>query len=243
MSHFRKLIVLLAFPLFPVASFAQQALTWEQVRDKFEAVNPTLKAAEINIDESRDNEVTAYLRPNPSFNFGTDGTQLAPHNGTWVPLLGTQYVPGVSYLHERRHKRELRLEAAKKATDIAGSQLKDQDRTLLSTLRGAFVLVLQQKALLALAKANLDYYDHVLNISREQFRVGGIARIDFDRLELQRVQYESDVESARVALVDAKIQVLQLLTDRTPPTQFDVTGPFDSSDQLPPPDELLATWP
>jgi len=238
MSHFRKLIVLLAFPLFPVASFAQQALTWEQVRDKFEAVNPTLKAAEINIDESRDNEVTAYLRPNPSFNFGTDGTQLAPHNGTWVPLLGTQYVPGVSYLHERRHKRELRLEAAKKATDIAGSQLKDQDRTLLSTLRGAFVLVLQQKALLALAKANLDYYDHVLNISREQFRVGGIARIDFDRLELQRVQYESDVESARVALVDAKIQVLQLLTDRTPPTQFDVTGPFDSSDQLPSPDEL-----
>jgi cobalt-zinc-cadmium efflux system outer membrane protein len=144
----------------------------------------------------------------------------------------------VSYLHERRHKRELRLEAAKKATDIAGSQLKDQDRTLLSTLRGAFVLVLQQKALLALAKANLDYYDHVLNISREQFRVGGIARIDFDRLELQRVQYESDVESARVALVDAKIQVLQLLTDRTPPTQFDVTGPFDSSDQLPSPDEL-----
>ena len=238
MSHFRKLIVLLAFPLFPAASFCQQALTWEQVRDKFEAVNPTLKAAEINIDESRDNEVTAYLRPNPSFNFGTDGTQLAPHNGTWVPLLGTQYVPGVSYLHERRHKRELRLEAAKKATDIAGSQLKDQDRTLLSTLRGAFVLVLQQKALLALAKANLDYYDHVLSISREQFRVGGIARIDFDRLELQRVQYESDVESARVALVDAKIQVLQLLTDRTPPTQFDVTGPFDSSDQLPPPDEL-----
>jgi outer membrane protein, heavy metal efflux system len=234
----RDLLVLLAFPLFPVASYCQQALTWEQIRDKFEAVNPTLKAAQINIEESRDNEVTAYLRPNPSFNFATDGTQLAPHNGTWVPLLGTQYVPGVSYLHERRHKRELRLEAAKNATDIAGSQLKDQDRTLLSTLRSAFVLVLQQKAILALAKANLDYYDHVLSISREQFRVGGIARIDLDRLELQRVQYESDLESAKVAVEDAKIQVLQLLADRTPPNQFDVTGPFESSDQLPSRDEL-----
>ena len=53
MSHFRKLLVLLAFPLLPVASYGQQALTWEQVRDKFEAVNPTLKAAQINIDESR----------------------------------------------------------------------------------------------------------------------------------------------------------------------------------------------
>jgi cobalt-zinc-cadmium efflux system outer membrane protein len=238
MSHFRKLIVLLAFPLFPAASYGQQALTWEQVRDRFEAINPTLKAAEINIEESRDNEVTAYLRPNPSLGVLADGTQLVPHQGVWQPLVGTDYSPSVSYLHERRHKRELRLEAAKKATDIATSQYKDQDRTLLSTLRSAFVDVLQQKALLALAKAELDYYDKVLNISREQFRVGGIARIDFDRLELQRVQYESDVESARVALLDAKIQVLQLLTDRTPPNQFDITGPFDSSDQIPPPEEL-----
>jgi cobalt-zinc-cadmium efflux system outer membrane protein len=238
MSHFRKLLVLLTIPLFPVASYCQQALTWEQVRDKFENVNPTLKAAQINIDESRQNEVTAYLRPNPSFNFATDGTQLAPHNGIWVPLLGTQYSPGVSYLHERRHKRELRLEAAKKATDIAGSQFKDQDRTLLSTLRGAFVLTLQQKAILALAKANLDYYDHVLSISRQQFRVGAIAKIDLDRLELQRVQFESDLESARVALQDAKIQVLILLNDHTPASEFDVTGPFESSDQIPSPDEL-----
>jgi cobalt-zinc-cadmium efflux system outer membrane protein len=238
MSHFRKLLVLLAFPLFPVTTFCQQSLTWEQVRDKFETVNPTLKASQINIDESRDNEITAYLRPNPNLSVLADGTQLAPHQGVWQPLVGTDYSPNVSYLHERRHKRELRLEAAKKATDIAGSQYKDQDRTLLSTLRSAFVLTLQQKAILALAKANLDYYDHVLSISREQFRVGGIARIDLDRLELQRVQYESDLESARVALEDAKIQVLMLLNDHTPASQIDVRGPFESSDQIPPPDEL-----
>ena len=238
MSHFRKLFVLLAFPLFPVASFCQQALTWEQVRDKFETVNPTLKAAQINIDESRANEITAYLRPNPNLNMLADGTQLVPYQGIWQPLVGTDFSPRVSYLHERRHKRELRLESAKKATDIASSQYRDQDRTLLSTLRGAFVLTLQQKAVLALAKANLDYYDHVLSISREQFRVGGMARIDLDRLELQRVQYESDLESARVALETAKIQLLMLLNDRTPANQFDVTGPFDFSDQIPSPDEL-----
>src|ERR1700722_19850566 len=127
MSHFRKLLFLLAFPLFPVASYCQRALTWEQVRDKFEAVNPTLKAAQINIEESRDNEVTAYLRPNPSLSVLADGTQLVPHQGVWQPIAGTDVSPNVSYLHERRHKRELRLEAAKNATDIAGSQFKDQD--------------------------------------------------------------------------------------------------------------------
>ncbi|MDR3677901.1 MAG: TolC family protein [Acidobacteriota bacterium] len=231
-------LVLLALPLFPAASFCQQALTWEQVREKFETANPTLKAAQINIEESRANEITAYLRPNPTFNFSSDGTQLVPHDGVWQPFLGTQYVPGVSYLHERRHKRELRQEGAQKATDIATSQFKDQDRTLLSTLRGAFVLSLQQKAILELAKANLDYYDKVLTISRERFRVGGLARVDLDRLELQRVQYESDVESAKVALEDAKIQVLTLLNDRTPADHFDLTGPFESSDQLPPRDDL-----
>lgn len=238
MSHFRKLLVLLAFHLFSLPSFCQQALTWEQVRGKFETANPTLQAAEINIDESRANEITAYLRPNPSFGFLADGTQLVPYQGVWQPLIGTDYSPSVSYLHERRHKRELRLESAQKATDIAASQFRDQDRTLLSTLRGAFVLALQQKAILALAQANLDYYDHVLSISRERFRVGGMAKIDLDRLELQRLQYESDLESARVALETAKIQVLMLLNDRMPARQFDITGPFDFSDQVPALDEL-----
>jgi len=242
MLHFRKLFVfsLSAFLLFPVASFCQ-ALTWDQVRDKFESANPTLKAAQINISESRANEITAYLRPNPSFGLLVDGTQLVPYQGTWIPLLGTLYSPSVSYLHERRHKRELRLESAKKATDIATSQYHDQDRTLLSTLRDAFVLTLQQKAILALARANLEYYDKVLDISRERFRVGNMAKIDLDRLELQRVEYESDLESARVALETAKIQVLMLLNDRTPTGQFDVTGPFDFSDQIPTRDELRRT--
>ncbi len=232
------MILLAALPLFSVPSFCQQQLTWEQVRDKFEAVNPTLKAAQLNIAESHANEITANLRPNPSLNLLADGTQLAPYNGVWQPITGTYYSAGVSYLHERRHKRELRLESAKDATTIADSQFRDQDRTLLSTLRSAFVQALQQKAVLALAQANLDYYDKVLTISRERFRVGGMAKVDLDRLELQRVQYESDLESARVGLQTAKIQVLMLLNDRTPADQLDVTGPFDFSDRIPSLDEL-----
>ena len=32
---------------------AQKALTWQEVRDKFEAANPTLLADQLNIDESK----------------------------------------------------------------------------------------------------------------------------------------------------------------------------------------------
>jgi cobalt-zinc-cadmium efflux system outer membrane protein len=126
----------------------------------------------------------------------------------------------------------LRRESAQKATGIATSQYADQDRTLLFTLRSAFLQALQQKAVLALAEADIDYYDHVLAISREKLQAGGMAQVDLDRLELQRVQYESDLETARVALLTAKIQLLQLLNDRTPADQFDVTGPFEFTDRI-----------
>ena len=46
---------------------AQQALTWDQVKAKFEATNPALKADADNVDEMRAEEITAFLRPNPQF--------------------------------------------------------------------------------------------------------------------------------------------------------------------------------
>src|SRR5215469_17070134 len=95
-----------------------QQLSWQDLRDRFEAANPTLLADKLSVDESRAQEITAYLRPNPTFNLTADGTQIAPHNGVWRPFAGTFESPGVSYLHERRHKRELRLESAKKGTTI-----------------------------------------------------------------------------------------------------------------------------
>src|ERR1700682_6469177 len=204
---------------------AQQALTWEEVRARFEQSNPTLLADKLNIDESRAQEITAFLRPNPTFTLSADGTQIAPDKGVWRPFSGTFESPSISYLHERRHKRELRLESAKKGTLIAESSHADLERTLLFTLRGAFVSTLQAKAVLQLAKDDLAYYDHVLQISRDRFSAGDIAQVDLDRLELQRVQYESDVQTAEVNLRTAKIQLLTLLNDRTPIEQFDLAGP------------------
>jgi cobalt-zinc-cadmium efflux system outer membrane protein len=100
---------------------------------------------------------------------------------------------------------------------------------LLFTLRGAFVQILHEKAVLALAKENLSYYDHLLDVNRDRYKAGAIAQVDLDRLEIQRVQYESDLQTAEVTLRTAKIQLLQLLNDRTPVEQFDVTGPYDFS--------------
>ena len=216
------------------AAFGQtrEVLTWEKVKDRFEQSNPTLLADKVNIDESRAEEITAFLRPNPDLSLTADGTQIAPQHGVWKPFAGTYETPAISYLHERRHKRELRRESARKATLIAESTHADLERTMLFNLRSAFVSTLQAKAVVQLAKDNLEYYDHVLDISRARFNAGDIAQIDLDRLELQRAQYESDQQTAEENLETAKIQLLTMLNSRAPLDQVDVSGVFDFSDQL-----------
>jgi cobalt-zinc-cadmium efflux system outer membrane protein len=206
-------------------AFAQTALTWQQVKAKFEADNPNLRAGQLNIQESRAQEVSAYLRPNPSMTAGLD--QLQPFTGNpYRPLGSAQPLLAFDYLHERQHKRELRLESAQKGTSIAESQQLDLERTLLFSLRSAFVQTLQAKALLANAKENLEYFEKELSINRDRFKSGDIARVDLDRLLLQRAQYESDYQTAIVNARTAKITLLTLLNERTPVDQFDVTGPF-----------------
>jgi cobalt-zinc-cadmium efflux system outer membrane protein len=220
------------------SAHAQKAVTWQEVLTKFEAENQTLQAGQFGVDEFRSQETTAYLRPNPNLSLLAD--QINPFSGgpphsTFGFLLSTATV---SYLHERQHKRELRLESAQKATGIAVSSQTDLERTLIFDLRMAFVQALQEKAIFELAKENLAYYDHVLDVNRDRYRAGAIAKVDLTRLEIQRVQYESDLQTAEVNLRTAKIQLLVLLNERTSTDQFDVTGPFDFTNELAPLDEI-----
>ena len=216
---------------------ALQVWTWDQVKDRFELNNTTLQANRLNIDELKAQEITAHLRPNPDFTLSADGTQISPTNGVWKPFAGTFVSPGVSYLFERRNKRGLRFESAKQGTAIGIAQQSDSERNLLFNLRSAFVGVLQAKAVLHLAQDNLESYDKILNLSRDRFQAGDIARIDLDRLELQRLQYESDLQTALVNLRTTKINLLALLDDRRPVDSFDAAGPFDFTVEVLPLDD------
>jgi cobalt-zinc-cadmium efflux system outer membrane protein len=216
---------------------AQTALTWQQVEDKFRAANPNLRAGLLNVQESKASEITAYLRPNPSATVILD--QIQPFNGNpYRPFGFALPLVTFDYLHERQHKRELRLESAQKGTAIAESQQQDLERTLLFNLRTAFVQTLQAKALLANAKENLEYFDKELVINRDRYNSGDISRVDLDRIALQRVQYESDFQTALVTTRTAKITLLTLLNERTPVDQFDVTGPFEFQERIAPLDDF-----
>lgn len=227
---------MLPYLLFAAGCLAQnaipaRALTWQDTQAKFRANNPTLLAGQAGIDESRADEITAYLRPNPTLNFGADSLAILTYH-PFRPLANLIPVGSVDYLHERKHKRELRLASAQGATAIAISGQADLERNLMYNLRDAFVRVLQAKAVREVTRENLDYYDREISISRTRFQAGGIARVDFQRVELQRVQYQSDLATAEVTLRTAKIDLLSLLRGNMSVDQFDVTEPFDFNDSI-----------
>ena len=211
----------------PQKSPAQRAFSWDDIRQRFERTNPTLLADRVNIDESRAQEITAFLRPNPDLSFSLDQfTVFRTPNTPYRPLAGVLEAGSINYLHERQHKRELRLESAQKATTITISSHADLERNLLYTLRNAFNQALQAKAFFDIAKENLDYWDKEVQINRERLKAGDLAKVDLNRIVLQRAQYQSDYVTSQVNLRTPKISLLMLLNDRTPVEKFDVTGPY-----------------
>ena len=207
-----------------------RALTWQETVDRFESTNPTLLAGRVTIDEARADEITAYLRPNPNFNVTEDQITALSNNPNYRPLAYSYAYGSFDYLHERRHKRELRLRSAQDSTRIATAAQADLERNLLFSLRDAFVRLMQAKAIEAVAKENLTFYDREIEVNRERFQVGAIAKVDFQRVQLQRVQFQSDLLTAQVNLRTAKIDLQALLQDRTPVEQFDIEANFEFSE-------------
>jgi outer membrane protein, heavy metal efflux system len=209
-----------------------QALSWEQVHERFLANNPNVLASRIFIREAQANEITAGLRPNPQLGVVLDQFHVFSLN-PGQPFNNAQWTPTVSQLFERRHKRELRVDSARYGTAGASSDELDLERQLTFNLRSAFVQTLQAKSILELATENLSYYDEVIRVNSERLKAGDISQSDFDRIQLQRVQFETDLVNAQVNIRTAKITLLQIMNDRVMSVDaLDVAGDFDFKETI-----------
>ena len=203
---------------------AQTPFSWQQIKEKFEAANPTLKADKLNIDESRAAEITAYLRPNPDFSFSADGSQLTRIRASSVPLRVPRCTRASAICMSANTSANCGGIRPRSPPPLRRSTYLDQERNLVFNLRNAFVAGAASEGRAAERADNLAYWDRELDVNRMRCKAGDLAQVDLNRLELQRVQFESDFETAMVNLRTAKIQLLMLLNDRTPIERFDVTG-------------------
>lgn len=212
-----RLAVFVIATAFASTCVAQQLPTydWIQIRDLLDRSNPTLRAGEQSIVSSRAAEVTAGLRPNPTLQNDTTSSTL-----------------GIYQEFEIGGKRAARIRSAKLATAMSQADAADTHRTLILDLRQAFIAVLQSKSDVQFAQENLANYRRTVEIYRQMLQQGEIARADFLRIELQTLQFQTDLDDANLQLKTAKATLRGLLGAGNLPGDFDVQGelkarPFD----------------
>jgi cobalt-zinc-cadmium efflux system outer membrane protein len=188
--------------------------------------SPAVIAERTMISQNKEQEVTANLRPNPTLSWDT---QYLPF---FTPdLWSSDYIDntaqfdlGVGYLFERGKKRQHRLQAAKDTTLVTEAQVRDFERSTVANTAQQLVAALLAKANLDFAERLLDSYQHTVNIGQEQQKAGAMSKADLLKIQLQTLQFQTDVTSAKIALVQALNSLRQLMGFDSVPREYDVAG-------------------
>jgi cobalt-zinc-cadmium efflux system outer membrane protein len=201
-------------------------VTIEQAIELAKSSNPTLQASRTLISQNKEQEVTANLRPNPVLSWDAQFLPLfTPDLWTSNYIDSTaQFDLGLGYLFERGRKRQHRLQAAKDLTAVTEAQVADAERTTVESAAQQFITALLAKANLDFAIQLLDNYQHTVNISQEQYKAGGLSKVDLLKIQLQTLQFQSDVSAARIAKAQALGSLRQLIGFDSVPRDYDVAG-------------------
>ncbi len=191
--------------------------------------NHALQALRSTIQQSLAEEITANLRPNPTL--GLDAQflpifQPSQFSSDYMDQQA-QFDAGVGYLFERGKKRQHRLQAARDQTSVVRSQVSDSERQLVYNVGQQFVDVLLAESTLEFAQQDLDSFQKTVDISNERFRVGDMSEGDYLKIELQMLQFQSDVSAARLAKLQSLAALRQLLGFESVADDYDVQGTLD----------------
>jgi len=195
------------------------ALTLQQVIDQARRANPTLLAAEANLRSVRAQEIQAAVRQNPYF--GVAGTGITEPADAATPYT---YSVQVSRLFERGNKREYRMQDARATTAQTAAQLEDTIRQTILQVKTAFTHMLFAKQSLLISRAQLADFRHEVDIAHDRYTAGDLGRLDYERLDLQLGDFESDAANDAVALQQASDQLQTLMGVATPSQSFDIAG-------------------
>jgi cobalt-zinc-cadmium efflux system outer membrane protein len=191
--------------------------------------NHNLLAARTTIQQSQAEETTANLRPNPTlftdweylplFSPSAQNSQYL-HDSTEADL-------GLGYLIERGRKRQHRLQAARDITVQTRSLVADNERSLTFNVASLFVNVQLAESTLELAEQDLKSFQQTVDLGEIRYKAGAISEDDYLKIKLQLLQFETDLQQAQLARVQALSDLRQLLGYESVSPDYDVTGQFD----------------
>lgn len=191
--------------------------------------NHNLKAARTTIQQSEAQEITANLRPNPVLTMDAQFIPIFQPNEISADYINdtAQFDLGISYLFERGKKRQHRLQAAQDITAQTKSTVADNERTLIFSVASQFFTAQLAESTLDLALQDLKSFQKTVDISESRYKAGDISEVDYLKIKLQLVQFQSDVSQAQLAKTQALVGLRQFLGYQSVPNDFDVTGDFD----------------
>jgi cobalt-zinc-cadmium efflux system outer membrane protein len=191
--------------------------------------NHVLIAARNTIQQAQAEEITANLRPNPALTVDWEYLPFFTPSSFTLDYLhdSSEADFGVSYLFERGHKRQRRLQAAKDITAVTRSQVADNERQLTFQVATLFFAAQLAESTLDLAQQDLKSFQQTVDVSEHQFKVGGISENDYLKIQLQLLQYQGDLEQALVAREQSLSDLRQLLGYESVAADYDVEASFN----------------
>ena len=201
-------------------------ITLDQAIELAKGNNPELQAQRTLVYQNKEQEVTANLRPNPTLSWDAQYLPLFTPDLWSSNYIDTtaQFDLGVGYLFERGRKRQHRLQAAHDATSVTEAQVLDNQRTTVAAVAQQFVAALLAKSNLDFAEHFLDAYQHTVSMCQEQQKAGTMARADLVKVQLETLQLQRDVTSARIATVQALNSLRELIGFDGVPRVYDIAG-------------------
>jgi outer membrane protein, heavy metal efflux system len=229
LKYFRRIAPAATFFVLVVGAVRGQnttLITLDQAIDLALAHNHSIKATRTLVLQNQAQEITANLRPNPTLDADSQFVPFfSPQDFSGNNLNQTQqFDVGIGYLFERGHKRQRRLQAARDQTAVTRAQVTDAERTLAFNVGQQFVSVLLAESTLQLALQDLKSFQQTVDVSKAQLKAGAISEGDYLKIELQLLQFQTDVSSARLAKVQALVGLREFLGYSAVPADFDVIG-------------------
>lgn len=168
--------------------------------------NLQLVAARYDIDTVDAEKLTARLRPNPEISVGFSDISLNLRDNFVKPQT---FSYGVSQTLELGGKRRKRIDAANADSEVARAEFQIVVWQLTNDLKKKFYSVLLNESLLKLAQENQKTFAEIIKHTTEVFKLGEISGLDLQRLEVEKLKFDTDVANSEkdyeLALRDLRV--------------------------------------
>ena len=184
---------------------SKRSITLDEAVEIFMRQNLQLVAARYDIETADAEKLTARLRPNPQLTFGLSDLPVNLKG----PLIKEQtYDYGISRPIELGGKRSKRIETANANSDVARGQFEMVVWQLTNDLKRKFYTVVLNQSLLNLARENETTFAEIVKHTSELVNAGEISGLDLDRVEVEKLKFDTDLANAErdyeVALRDLR---------------------------------------